>query len=470
MNPEPAAVRNALVSCAWMLAAALLFEVAPFGPPVRFAQAFRGPHPGPALVDVSSDGRFIAFESFARLLPLDRNSTQDVYVIDRFSGRLTLESVSVGGSAADGSSCHPRLSGDGRYVVFESVARNLVANWPTPGAPAAPQIFLRDRHTETTALLTLTPQQQVGDAWSTAPDISGDGRRIVFQSAATNLVAGADANGSGTDVYLFDVDADVMTRVSVDRLNRQPSQGVSGTPTLSGDGRYVAFASSARLDDSVPMRVTRSTPLRQVFVRDIQDGTTRLVSRSGSGAAGDGASSYPAISASGRFIAFTSTAADLASQGKRIKPGMQNVFLFDLASGQIDLVSRTPNGSGANGHSRHPAISGSGHHVVFESEASDLSCGQDCRGEAADLNLVSDVYLLDRLAGRIRRLSSSPERSDPWWQSSAGAATDETGTVVAFSSRHPLDVDDLHDDYDVFIRARAEPMSPPPGPVLRRPR
>ncbi len=150
-------------------------------------QRYAARHPGPPTVDVSADGRFVAFESWARLSPLDTNTLPDVYVLDRLSDRLTLESQSWQGESANGSSAHPRLSGDGRYLVFESAATDL---FPGRSLPGVVQVILRDRQTGTMALVSRGPDGAPGNRWSTNPDINDDGRVIVFESSATNLVSG----------------------------------------------------------------------------------------------------------------------------------------------------------------------------------------------------------------------------------------------------------------------------------------
>ena len=447
------------LSCVCVFATGLLSQLEPFGPPTAVVQHYDGQHPGNAVVDVSGNGRFVAFESYARLLPADRNSTQDIYVLDRLSDRLTLESVTYDGLSADGSSSHPRLSGDGRYLVFESVARNLVADWPTVNDAVRVQIFLRDRQKGTTTPVSRAADRGPGNNWSGEPDISSDGRWVAFESAATNLAAVDDANGREMDVYLFDVEEQTISRVSVGRHNLQ-SQGSSGSPSISGDGRYVAFVSSASLDDSTAPRRAKSKPQRQVFIRDVRSGTTRLVSRTVGGAAGDGGSSHPSMSGDGRFVAFASTATDLAGIERKARINAENVIMFDTVSGQMTLVSRTAAGTTGNGRSRYPAFSGNGQFIAFESDASDLSCDRHCPDEPADLNLVSDVYLFHRLAGQITRVSGPQDGSAPWWEASAGAAIDETGSVVLFSSRHPMNAADLRYDYDLFIRARLNPTAP----------
>ena len=141
-------------------------------------------HPGPATVDVSADGRFVAFESAAALVPADRNRSVDIYVLDRSTRNVTLESVVTDAIIGDGMR-HPRLSGDGRYLVFTSCAPNLADQ---PMAVVAPQVLLRDRRAGTTTLVSRTLAGAPANGVSGHPDISDDGGTIVFHSAATDLV------------------------------------------------------------------------------------------------------------------------------------------------------------------------------------------------------------------------------------------------------------------------------------------
>ena len=428
-------------------------------------QRYAARHPGPATVDVSADGRFVAFESWARLSPLDTNTLPDVYVLDRRSDRLTLESQSWQGESADGSSAHPRLSGDGRYLVFESVATNL---FPGRSLPLVVQVILRDRQTGTMALVSRGPDGAPGNRWSTNPDINDDGRVIVFESWATNLVSADDSNGPAPDVYALDVERDTISRVSVDGQGKQSPLGSSASPAVSGDGRYVAFSSTAPLDDAEPAGTARSSQYRRVFVRDLWSGATRAVSRTSKGRIATGSSSYPAISTDGRFVAFVATADELVPHdGNR----SDDVLLHDAVSGRTTLVSRGADNRAGNRHSRFPAISGDGRYVAFTSDASNLACARRCSPSLLDVNLVSDVFVFDRLTERVTRASGPTAGPDPWWQASAGATLDATGAVVAFSSRHPIDSDDLIYDYDVFIRTRREPAGVAVGghPASRSP-
>ena len=147
-----------------------------------------------APAGLSSDGRWIAFDSYARLAPADTNDHRDVYVLDRTTGRVTLESLTSAGHLLENDSAHPRLSGDGRYLVFETGTSSA------DGSPIGVEIVLRDRAQNTTRHLSRGASGSIRREWSRAPAISEDGRVVAFTSGATDLVAGRDENGVMEDV------------------------------------------------------------------------------------------------------------------------------------------------------------------------------------------------------------------------------------------------------------------------------
>jgi Tol biopolymer transport system component len=406
-------------------------------------QMLGGPPSGLASADVSADGRFVAFVSLARLIAADGNNLEDVYVLDRATGRLTLESVAAGGRTADGSSGHPRLSGNGRVVVFSSVAANLAgASTDETGT----QVLRRDRATGTTILVSRTPAGAPGHGWSGYPDVSDDGRFVVFESAATDLVPGVDANGTGKDIYLFDASDGRVRRVSLDAGGRQPAAGESSTPAISGSGRVVAFASTAPLgpDQSAATRTLQ----REVFARDLATGDVRRMSATRGGGVPNAASYYPAIDGDGRRVAFVSRATDLDDDVRATR--LEHVYLYDAAAPRLRLLSRSASGGAADGNSRHPAISGDGRYVIFSSDASNLACAGRC-GRPADVNLVWDVYRADTASGLVDRISGGASARETWWGGSFGPATDRTGRVVAYSSRQPVNEADLDHDDDLYV-------------------
>ena len=405
-----------------------------------------------ATLDVSGDGRFVAFESSVRLSPRDTNSMNDIYVLDRRSGHITLESVALDGTAGSGTSDCPRLSHDGRVLVFTTFANNLVEQ--ASGIPRS-QVMRRDRGTGVTELVSRTPANESGNGWSGGADVSDDGRVVVFESTATDLVAGPDLNDGGSDIYLVDAASRAMTRVNPTSSGEQPRTGASATPRISGDGRHVVFSSTAELDaPGGPQPPAAAAGKRQVFLHDVWRHATRRISRRQDDRRPNGACYNPAISADGRVIAFVSSATDLADARRR--PSQPAVFLYDVPSARVALVTRAPGGGDADGASSHPAVSADGRYVVFSSKASNLVCARRCGGRSGDLNLLSDIFRFDTVSMSIQQVSGGAGR-EPWFAKSDGASLDATGRVVAFSSRHPIDETDLHHDDDLFIEELPDP-------------
>ena len=393
---------------------------------------------------ISADGRFVAFSSYTSLAPADTDTTADIYVFDRAEGRVTLESVEPTGEVSARDSLHPDISGDGRFLVFE----------------IGGTVALRDRREATTRILGEGRQ----------PAISDDGSVVVFGSHANDIVPGPDANGHGHDIYLVEVATGAAKRVNVDGSGGQPAIGSSFNPSVSADGRYVAFSSTAPLTAPVSTRpgdMARQLTLSSVYVRDMRLGNTRAIGSGTHRRTADDDNWGAAISADGRYLAFVSTDASLAS-GDRNR--LSDVFLADLQAGSIELVSRSVSNGSGNGPSRSPAISSDGRFVAFQSLASDLICAGVCSAAVEDINLLWDVFLFDRRTRTMVRLST--DSAGEWMETSAGPAIDAAGDIVAFSSRHPIDVTDRMNDYDLFVvrrqssseYVRAGPLDPPVKP------
>ena len=390
----------------------------------------------PSPASVSADGRYVAFTSFARLDGRDMNDRPDIYVLDRATGQVSLESVPPAGEPRHAENRHPRLSADGRLLVYE---RSI---------GSGSEIVLRDRVQRT---FVLVPQRAFSsiETFSSSPAISRDGRIVAFASTATDLVEGEDRNGRGEDVYVFDRLSSVVERVSVDANGKQSAVGVSVAPTVSADGRYVAFASTADL------AFTAATPVaplyrrvHQVYAFDRISRSLRLISRGINGEPANDASWSPALSADGRSLAFVSNATNLVTDDRNHS---MDVFVADMTDGRIELVSRTAPGDAANGRSGAPAISDDGSVVAFQSEASDMLCGRRCTAESEDLNLLWDIFIRDRRNGTMRRVSRDAGRD--WMEPSVGPAIDASGSVIVFSSRHPMDPTDTKNDLDLFLCA-----------------
>jgi hypothetical protein len=192
---------------------------------------------------ISAAGRHVVFTSYSRLLPADANLMGDVYVFDLSTGELTLESAGMGGTGANGESSNPDISRDGRYVVFVSLAGNFAEAQIPAGMP---RVFLRDRETTTTRLLTTNARGEPANGYSSNPAISADGTTIVFESAATDFVDEAAAAGKTVGVYLIRRSSGMRLRLDVSSDgDLGAGQGVS--PSVSAEGRDVAFMSKADL-------------------------------------------------------------------------------------------------------------------------------------------------------------------------------------------------------------------------------
>jgi len=316
---------------------------------------------------VSGDGRWVAFTSYAsNLVGLDANGTVgDVFVRDLLTGTTELASVSTGGVQGNAASGLPSISADGRFVAFASDAGNLVSGDSNPYS----DVFVRDRVAGTTELVSLDSSGVHGNCYSNAPAISADGRFIAFESCASNLVAG-DTNGNW-DIFVHDRLAGTTERVSVSSAGAEANDHCSRA-SISADGRFVAFESQAFT--LVPGDGNMAS---DVFLRDRLSGSTVLVSVATAGTQGNQHSFRGALSADGKFVAFGSYATNLVAGGTS---GAGDVYVRDLQLGTTELVSIDPSGAPGNGNSGTPSISPDGQLIAFESGASNL-VGGDTNGK-----------------------------------------------------------------------------------------
>jgi Tol biopolymer transport system component len=254
---------------------------------------------------VSADGRYVAFDSTAsNFVAGDTNGVADVFVHDRVLGTTQRISVSSSGVEGNALSYFPSISADGRYVAFYSLASNLVAG-DTNGVT---DVFVRDRLSAVTQRVSLSSSAVQADGASTKPSISGDGRYVAFESVATNLVSG-DTNAH-RDIFVRDRVAGSTVRASVNNAGWQTSDD-SSDPSISADGRFVAFSSNGT--NLIGPLAFDTNGFEDVFVRDLVTNGTGRVSISTSGDQGNGASRRPSISADGRFVAFESLASNVVT-------------------------------------------------------------------------------------------------------------------------------------------------------------
>jgi Tol biopolymer transport system component len=392
-----------------------------------------------ATASLSGGGRYVAFSSYARLAAADVDSLADIYVLDRSTAAVTLESESVAGQPVNSDCSYPSISADGRYLTFTTVVGEDPDRTVT-------DIVLRDRVAGTARRITRAPGGALSNGWSSQAAISANAAAVVFTSSATNLVSEPDVNGRHPDIYKLDVATGAIERISVDSRGAQ-QEGGSLMPGVSGDGRYVVFSSTAPLSGP---RTGVDRPLSQgqfpsIYLRDTRTMQTTLVG--GASEPANGPSAMAAISADGHTIAFASRATNLV---QRDRNKTSDVFLYDVDRRTLTLVSRSAGGGTANGTSLNPAISGDGRFVAFQSDASDMACGRGCRTGMDDINLLPDVFVFDRVTGQISCVSQDAEGT--WLEESGAPAMDTTGAVMAFPSRHPISSLDALNDFDLFVR------------------
>lgn len=380
---------------------------------------------------ISSDGRYIMFRSDAtNLVAGDTNDQTDIFVHDRQTGQTTRVSVATGGGQANIASEGGAISSNGRYIAFNSPASNLVA-----GDTDHNDTFVHDRQLGETSRVSVTSAGVQGNApsvWGWA--ISADGRYVAFVSLASNLVPG-DTNGDG-DVFVRDRQTGQTTRVSVASGGAGANAG-SSFAAMSADGRYVGFVSLANnlvawdtnlardvfVHDRTLNQTTRvstttdggqgdgdardlalsadgryvvfssdatrlvpddTNGMTDMFVHDRQTGQTTRVSVTSSGGQSSAFASGIAISADGRYVGFNSLATNLVAGDTN---NFLDAFVHDRQTGRTRRVSVTPDGTQGNQHLYLDSLSADGRYVVYGGAASNLVAG--------DTNNAGDVFVVD---------------------------------------------------------------------------
>ena len=386
---------------------------------------------------VSSDGRYVAFESIAtNLVTGDTNGAEDIFVRDRLLGTTERVSVSSTGAQSNGSDFFApflTISANGRFVGFSTNATNLVPV-DTNGHV---DIFLRDRQLGTTELLSISSGGVQGNADARECAISGDGRYVAFRSYASNLVSG-DANGF-SDIFLRDRLAGTTVLVSVSSAGVQ-GNSTSQNPVISADGRYVAFLGYG---DNLVAGDTNGFP--DTFLRDMVLGTTTRISMGLGGTQSDGHMSPSSMSADGRYIAMEGTAGNLVGNDTN---GTWDAFVFDRQTGSTERVSVATGGGQAIDGSYpiqypSPSISADGRFVAFFSQSGDLVNN--------DGNLAMDVFVRDRDFGTTVRVSVDSETAEGNDNSLFPSISADGRYVTYCSVSNNLVGGDTNHDIDIFL-------------------
>jgi len=367
--------------------ATIYLGVGQFPAGVPFGAIARGDREQP--LDLSRDGRFIVFTSSAALVPADTNGAMDVYLYDRLEDELERISVSSAGAEANAASTAPRVSADGRRVAFESTATNLVASDDNGVA----DVFVRDRDAGTTIRASVSRTGGSATGASVQPDISDDGNLVAFSSRAFDLI-GDDANAT-YDVFVRDLAAGTTTRASVSTSGGEADQP-STNPRLSGDGRVVVFVSAG-----TNLVTGDSNARTDVFARTLPTGTTERVSVTSTGGQGTGPAEAASVSSDGRFVLFYS--------GGGLGDGTDDSGLYIR-----DRQSGTLTAPGVN--LSQAELSGDGRYI-------------------AGTNYFSYLSVYDRYTGTARSYGWVSSNSDRYYVRTALSAD---AAYVGFTSSLPL--------------------------------
>ncbi len=364
-----------------------------------------GPSYAPVL---THDGGVVAFVSEAtNLVGDDTNGVADVFVRSG-AGPIVRVSVASGGGQADGPSYQPDITADGRIVVFTSAATNLV-----PGdTNGVPDVFAINLETGGTFRLSVDIRGAQANGRSSQPAISGDGEIVAFESGASNLVEG-DTNGVA-DVFVRDLQVNALERVSISSAGKQQNKSVippfTVTPDVTRDGRFVVFESDAT--NLVPTDRNAKT---DIFMRDRTRKTTALVSTDSENTQGNNDSFAPRITPDGRFVAFESFASNLTpgQDGPR-----EDIFVRDLRRGGTAVMTVTSDGSPRAPEQvsqllQRPSLSADARVVAFGSTAPNLVPDDGNGAEDVFIRLTDAPHarFVSR-AGRIVRVKADDPRSN----------------------------------------------------------
>lgn len=370
---------------------------------------------------ISRDGQYVAFSSYAtNLVPDDTNGRRDVFLYNRGTRQVSRISVSTFGEEGNGSSWDPVISADGRYIAFSSDSTNLSA----PDVNGWRDVFLHDRRTQTTSLVSVSSIGIQGNGLHDTLAISADGRFIVFSSNSETLVP-LDLNRK-QDVFVRDQLTLNTSRVSVSTDGTEGNNHSAGLPNLFGgfgsadisaNGRYVVFDSIAT--NLVP---GDTNGVADIFLHDRSTGTTERTSSSPTGIQRTVAATYPSISSDAQYISYHGA----------------GVSVFDRETTQTELI--VTDGS-------IPRLSRTGRYVIFQSSSSTLVPG--------DTNEADDVFLFDRATQSIERLPSCLQATGNV-NGTKFPSVSGGGRYVAFSSYATnLVAGDANGGSDVFIQDRS---------------
>lgn len=388
---------------------------------------------------ISTDGQIVVFESDAtNLVANDTNNTTDIFIVDALNNTIERASIGLNGADANGPSTNPVISGNGRYVVFESFASNLV----TDDSNGAIDIFVYDRQGGSTVRVSVNSSGNQATSHSFSPSISADGQVVAFYSLATNLVS-SDTNRA-IDVFVHDTLSGVTERISVDATGSQANMG-SWQPRISANGQYVVFSSNA---SNIVAGDTNGA--QDIFLYDRQTRASILVSNTADGLPANGLSAYAAVNADGSVVVYESDATNLVPNDNN---NATDIFVFDKNQLSVTRVSTSTSAGDTDGPSFQPTISQDGRFVSFFTYASNLV--------NSDLNQLEDVFIYDRQTGYMQLLTNTEgglAANSPSFNPSISA---DGRYVALFSLASNLITPDSNGVEDIFLYDRGVINTPP---------
>jgi len=345
-----------------------------------------------------------------------------LYVSVNCSAAATIERVSVdsNGNQANSYSYYSSISGDGRYVAFQSYASNLVAD-DTNGSS---DIFLHDRQTSTTKRISVDSNGNQANGYSQSPNISSDGRYVVFSSDASNLVSG-DTNGK-RDMFIHDTQTSEtkLINLNIDGSEITDIYYYDNNISLSANARYLAVRATTKTVVN-----GKNISRYEVLVYDRQTDKTERVSV-------DSNSEYPTISADGRYVAFQSSATNLVAGDTN---GISDIFVHDRQTGKTKRVSVDSNGNQGNDYSRYPTLSADGRYVAFVSDSNNLV--------SDDINELSDIFIHDLQTNKTELVNvySGCNRGFDYYQYLSFSSNGRYLIFLGYDNTHMYNVNDIYD-------------------------
>jgi Tol biopolymer transport system component len=345
--------------------------------------------------NISNDGNVIVFRSAATDLVLGPSflGTPQVYLYNRIAtptpratpigtvGPFALISTSDSGTGGSAASFSPKASDNGNFVVFASLAKNLVS--PCVSGSDS-QIFLFDasQSSPLTCISKVGGGSQGNDD-SYAPAISRDGSLIVYESTATNLVG--FSTGGKKNIYLYDQGSGTTTLVS-SNIGSGAADGDSSNPVISADGTYIAFDTNST---DIVTNCPSTSEQRAVVLYKVADGTKTCASVKPNGTVCDGTSIHPAVNGDGSILAYLSDCIDLVVPEAKTTPGtgVYDVYRYVVGTPTISRENSTVGQAQATPAADHPVINDDGSIIAFDTAA---------KLRPNDINGLIDVYVTDQ--------------------------------------------------------------------------